>query len=70
MSKENDFKFEQFEEYYGDIGQVKKLLYECKSCGGKLMQTHLSDYSNLYVQENSSCPDCGEDERKVIHVLN
>ena len=65
-----EYKFEKFEEYYGDIQQVKKLINDCKECGAKLIQTHLSDYSNLYVQENSRCPECGKDNRKTIHILN
>ena len=65
-----DFKFEKFEEYYGDIKQVKKIIDECKVCGGKLIFTHISDYRNLFVQETARCPECGGSHRKLLHVLN
>ena len=69
---QNDYSYqvENYLRYYGDQTQVRKLMNECDSCGAKLIQTHLSDYSNLFVQENSRCPECGKDNRKVIHALN
>jgi len=70
MSKEVDFRFEQFEEYFGDTIQVKKQIDECNVCGGKLIFTHLSDYKNLYVQETARCPECGGGNKKLIHILN
>lgn len=70
MSYDSDFKFERFEEYYGDVKQVKKLINDCKVCGAKLIKSHLSDYKNLLVQETSRCPDCGSGNCKIIHVLN
>ena len=69
-SEDQTVKVETFEEYFGGVQEVKKYLSDCQSCGAKLIKTHLSDYSNLIVQENSRCPDCGHDNRKVIHVLN
>ena len=69
-AKTNSYKFEKYEEYYGDVQQVQKLINDCKECGAKLIQTHLSDYGNLFVQENSRCPECGQDNRKIIHSLN
>ncbi|MBT3585255.1 MAG: hypothetical protein HN509_10120 [Halobacteriovoraceae bacterium] len=70
MSFESDFKFERFEEYFGDIKQVKKLIDNCGVCGSKLILSHLSDYKNLFVQETARCPECGSNDRKMIHVLN
>ena len=49
MSLESDFKFEKFEEYFGDIGQVRKIINDCGQCGSKLVLTHLSDYKNLII---------------------
>lgn len=70
MSKDVDFRFERFEEYFGDITQVKRQIDDCHICGGKLIFTHLSDYKNLYVQETARCPECGGGNKKLIHVLN
>ena len=70
MSFDPDFKFENFEEYFGDAKQVKKIINDCKECGAKLVQTHLSDYNNLIVQETARCPECGGGNRKMIHTLN
>ncbi|MBC7540277.1 MAG: hypothetical protein H7281_15750 [Bacteriovorax sp.] len=70
MSMETDYKFENFQEYYGDIKNVKKIINECHICGSKLVITHLSDYKNLLMQESARCPDCGQGNRKIIHVIN
>lgn len=70
MSFDSDFKFESFEEYFGDVKQVKKIINECKICGSKLVLSHLSDYKNLIMQESARCPDCGQGNRKVIHIIN
>lgn len=70
MSAEADFKFEKFEEYYGDTKQVQRIIDECKICGGKLVFTHLSDYKNFFVQETARCPDCGGHKKKLIHIIN
>lgn len=65
-----DFKFENFEEYFGSAEQVKKTMDECKVCGSKLLLSHMPDYKNLLVQETARCMDCGCGNRRVIHVLN
>lgn len=65
-----DYKFESFEEYFGDINQVKRIIDECKVCGSKLLFSHMPDYKNLLVQETARCMDCGCGNRKVIHKLN
>jgi hypothetical protein len=70
MAHDADYKFEKFEEYYGDEKQVKKIINECKLCGSKLVHTHLSDYKNLIVQESARCPECGIGARKLIHIIN
>ncbi|MDA9189663.1 hypothetical protein N9O57_01645 [bacterium] len=44
-----DYKFEKFEEYFGDEKQVKKIIDECELCSAKLVHTHLSDYKNLLI---------------------
>jgi hypothetical protein len=69
-SSDYDFKYEKFEEFYGDAKQVKKIINNCKTCGAKLIFTHLSDYKSLFVQESARCPDCGGDHRKSLHSLN
>lgn len=70
MSFDPEFKFENFEEYFGDADQVSKIINECEVCDAKLIHTHLSDYKNLCIQESSRCPECGHGNRKKIHVLN
>lgn len=70
MSMEFDFKFENFQEYFGDGEDVKKIINECQICGAKLVITHLSDYKNLIMQESARCPDCGQGQRKLIHIIN
>ena len=70
MSKEADFKFERYEEYWGSPENVKKIIDECKVCGSKLLLSHMPDYKNLLVQETARCIECGSGNRKLIHVLN
>ncbi len=70
MSKDREYRFEKFEEYFGDVKQVKKVTDECKICGSKLVQTYLSDYKNLIVHETARCADCGGGDRRLIHILN
>jgi phosphohistidine phosphatase SixA len=70
MAQDADYKFETFEEYYGDEDTVKKQIDECHVCGSKLLLSHLPDYKNLLVQETARCLECGAGNRKVIHILN
>lgn len=70
MAKDVDFRFEQFEEYWGSVDNVQKIIDECKVCGSKLLLSHLPDYKNLIVQETARCIDCGSGNRKLIHALN
>ncbi len=70
MLPEIDFKFEGFEEYFGDGHHVKKQINECKICGAKLSFSHLADYKNMVVQESTRCPECGHKNHKKIHIIN
>jgi DNA-directed RNA polymerase subunit RPC12/RpoP len=70
MAIDTDFKFEKFEEYFGDIKQIQKQINNCTVCGSKLVITHLSDYKNLLMQESARCPDCGVNNKKTIHIIN
>lgn len=70
MAAELDYQFEKFEEYYGDIKQVRKIIDVCKICGAKLVLSHMTDYKNLIVQESANCPECGNGKKKMIHILN
>jgi ribosomal protein S27AE len=67
---DSDTKFEKFEEYFGSIEEVKRTIDECSVCGSKLLLSHLPDYKNLIVQETARCMECGEGNRKVIHIIN
>jgi len=70
MSFDPEFKFEKFENYYGEVDEVKKQVNECSVCGSHLIFSHISDYDHLCVKETSLCPDCGGENKKLIHVLN
>ena len=70
MSMDSNYKFEKFEEYYGDSQQVKKIIDDCKVCGSKLVHSHLSDYKHMVVQETARCAECGGGNRKLIHIIN
>lgn len=70
MSFDADFKFESFEEYFGDADQVRKTISSCKICGSSLVHSHVSDYSHLLVQESARCADCGCDNGKKVHSIN
>lgn len=70
MSSETDYKFEKFEEYWGDAKNVQKQIQNCKVCGSKLLLSHMPDYKNLLVQETARCIECGGGNRKNIHILN
>lgn len=69
-SRDTDFKFEKFEDYYGGPEEVKDKIDNCPVCGAKLLLSHMPDYRNLLVQETARCMECGAGNRKVIHVLN
>ncbi len=70
MATNLDYKFETFQEYYGDAKQVKKTIDECEICGSKLVLSHISDYTNLIIHENARCSECGHNERKIVHIIN
>jgi len=70
MSSSNDLKIEKFEEYFGDVIQVKSIIDDCEICGSKLVFAHLSDYKNLVIQESAHCPECGNKGRRKLHILN
>lgn len=67
---DDDFKFEEFEKYYGGPDNVKRIIDECEICGSQLVFAHLPDYKNLLIEESSHCPNCGNKPKKVIHILS
>ena len=69
MTNSENYKFEQFEEYYGNVRQVKEIIDRCKICGSDVVHSHISDYSHMLIQESSRCPDCGCDQNKKVHVI-
>lgn len=69
-ASDNDYKFESFEEYHGNADEVRKMIEECKYCGSKLMFGHLPDYKNLIMQETARCLECGQGNRRIIHIIN
>lgn len=65
-----EYKFECYEEYFGDKEEIIKKIDVCSSCGSKLVFGHLPDYKNMIIQEIARCVECGQVIRKVIHALN
>ena len=70
METKPDIIFETFEEYFGDIDQVKKIVDNCENCGEDYVHSHLTDYTNMCVQESSRCPCCGGKRSKKVHSIN
>lgn len=70
MSFDKNFKFETFEKFFGDISQIKRLIDSCNLCGSNLIHSHLADYKNLYMEEQSRCLECGSSEHGIIHIIN
>ena len=70
MSMDDDYKFECFEEYFGDAESVRKIIQLCPKCGAKMVFNHLPDYKNLLIHESARCMECGEGQRKKICILN
>jgi DNA-directed RNA polymerase subunit RPC12/RpoP len=65
-----DYLLENFQEYWGNKENVEKIISDCDYCGSKMIFTHLPDYKNLMVQETARCPECGEGQRKRLHIIN
>jgi uncharacterized paraquat-inducible protein A len=70
MRYDADYKFEKFEEYYGEIEEVKKQVNHCPECDGQYRFTHLSDFKHLYVTETAKCIKCDHSVRKTVHIIN
>ena len=41
--RERSYEFEEYEKYYGDSVQVKKIIEDCPCCGSKFVMTHAPD---------------------------
>jgi len=65
-----EYKFECYEEYFGEKEEIIKKIDECASCGAKLVFSHLPDYKSLIIQETARCMECGKIIRKVISIIN
>lgn len=70
MSKNKEFLIEKYEEYYGSVSQVLKIIEDCSLCGSKLILTHIGHMNDLFLEEKANCPDCGHKKIKTIHSLN
>ena len=69
-ASKRSYEFEEYEKYYGDSVQVKKIIEDCPCCGSKFVMTHVPDAGSLIVEETSRCLDCDFGQKKVIHILN
>ncbi len=65
----NAIRFEDFQDSYGETGEVMKRHLLCALCGGHLHFTHMPDFKLNLVQETAKCPDCGIRIRQRIHKL-
>ena len=54
---------------FGKMEQVLSSYTHCNICGGRLHFKHLSDFSRNTTHESASCPECGLDNRQVLHRL-
>lgn len=70
MRYDAEYKFEQFEEYYGEREEVEKQVNKCPVCSSPYRFTHYSDFKTLYVQETAKCIKCDHSVRKTIHIIN
>ena len=67
---DKDFQVESFESYCGEVEDVIRTIENCPKCGEKFILTHISDCTNLYVQETAKCLDCDYGSRRIFHKLN
>ena len=70
MNTRPDFVFENFEEFFGDADQVKRMIDNCSNCGNSVVHSHITDYSDMLVQESARCPICGGRKIKKVHSIN
>ena len=70
IEKQKEFYVESYESYCGGVDEVIKEIENCPKCGEKFILTHVSDCTNLYVQETAKCLDCDYGARRVYHSLN
>ena len=70
MRYDANYKFEKFEEYFGEVKEVEKQVNQCPVCGAPYRFNHLSDFKNLYVQETAKCIKCDHSIRKTVHIIN
>jgi DNA-directed RNA polymerase subunit RPC12/RpoP len=64
------YKLENFLDYHGSVEEVQKMIDRCPYCGSELLLTHVPDYKNLIIHESAKCLDCGNSNRKIIHIIN
>ena len=70
MGLRPDFIFENYEEFFGDIRQVKRTMDNCHNCGNSMVHSHVTNYGDMLVQESSRCPECGGKKVKKIFPIN
>lgn len=65
-----EFVFENYEGFFGDADQVRRIMNHCDNCGNDVVLSHVTDYSEMFVQESARCPVCGGKRACRIHPLN
>ena len=65
-----EFVFENYEGFFGDVDQIRRIMNSCDNCGNDVVLSHVTDYSEMFVQESASCPVCGGKRACKLHSLN
>jgi len=68
--KIKDFEFEHYEQYAGDVEEVKNKVENCPSCGSRFFFSHSTDAGQLITKETASCVSCDYGQRKTIYCLH
>jgi hypothetical protein len=53
----------------GTSKQVVQRYSHCNLCGGRLHFNYVTDFSRNTTHEKASCPECGLENRQVLHRL-
>ena len=55
--------------FFGTPRQALSRYTHCVQCNGRLHFSHMTDFSRNLTEETVRCPECGTQDRKVLHRL-
>ena len=55
--------------FLGSPRQALARYSQCHQCKARLHFTHITDFSRNLTEETARCPECGTQDRKVVHRL-